>query len=73
MENKNLAQLLEKLGFNYVPHRGTVDTFIKDNIKIEIPYINVIKDGKKTHMIPPYDIERIYEVTEEHESAAKNK
>lgn len=65
MEDKNLALLLEEQGFTYVPHRGTTDIFIKDDIEIKIPYISIIKNGITTHMIPAYKIGRINEVINE--------
>jgi hypothetical protein len=68
MENIDLGKLLEFLGFEYKPHRGTIDTFIKGNIEIKVPYVTVIKDGKTTHMIPAYDLKRIDEVVIELEN-----
>ena len=65
MKDKNLLVLLEELGFEYIPHRGTTDTFKKENIEIKIPYLTVIVDGTPTHMIPTYDSVRINEVIQE--------
>jgi len=65
MEEVDLERLLSFRGFEYEPHRGTIDTFIKGNIEIKVPYVTVIKDGKTTHMIPAYSLERIDEVLTE--------
>ena len=65
-EYKRLDKLLEELGFIYIPHRGTEDTFIKDNIEIKIPYLTISNNGKISHIVPVYMLDRINEILEEY-------
>ena len=65
MKDINLLELLQGLGFEYIEHRGTTDTFKSGNIEVKVPYTSIVVDGLTTHMIPSYESTNIQKVLED--------